>query len=244
MEVTRRRFLALSGVALVALAGGGALAGCNGSEGGDAKGGDAPAKVIEEMTWDEILAEAKGKQVSFLAWGADGADAYVQQWWQHLQTYVKDTYEIDLVLTEDSAAEQEKIATDMKNGTDATYDMYWGLGSVLANTGAIYDAQWLTKLPNSEYLDMESPFNTFDGVKAIDGHFAPFQGLNPSLVYSSDLWSRDLDWDASEGDVNGLFHDFTEARRMGAEASGQVHLHGSDGRGRVPRHGVRQGRAR
>ena len=39
---------------------------------------------------------------------------------------------------------------------------------------------------------------------------APFQGCSPSLVYSQDAWSSKIAWNATEGGVKGLPHNFTE----------------------------------
>jgi ABC-type uncharacterized transport system YnjBCD substrate-binding protein len=166
------------------------------------------------MSWDDILAEAKGKSVTFLAWGAGGADPYVQKWWEHLTEEVKKKYDITLTCVEQDQAETQKLTTDIESKLDATYDLFWGLGSAMAPLRAVNGLwggnQWLTKLDNYKYLDPSNNFVVFDGTVDINGEEVPFQGLNPSLVCSGDSWNPALAWDASEGSVKGLFHNFTE----------------------------------
>ena len=162
------------------------------------------------MSWDDVLAEGKGGKVTFLAWGAGGADPYVQQWWEHLTEDVKKKYGIELTCVEQDQAETQKLTTDIESKLDATYDMFWGLGSSMTNlrklNGLWGGNEWLTKLPNYKYLDPTNNFVQFDGVTDIKGEEAPFQGLNPSLVCSTDKWDPSLPYTAEKG----IFHNFTE----------------------------------
>ena len=211
-RLSRRSFVALGGAAALATVG---LAGC-GTSGGDKSSGNADATVdtdLASMTWDQILEEAKGQTVTFLAWGAGGADAFVQQYWDQLKTYVADNYEITLEPVEYAQAEYEKIGTDIDNGGEPTYDLFWYLGSMIAPFRAkdgLFANEWVSKLDCYKYLNASDPFVAFDGVNNTDNMEAPFQGCQPSLVYSQDKWSHGLAWDATEGNVNGLFHNFAE----------------------------------
>ena len=227
--LSRRKFFTLSGalVGAAALAG---VAGCASGGGSNPPAGSseaaptsapaaAPAAAgagasvetdLASMSWDDIMAEGKGQAVTFLAWGAGGADPYVQQWWEHLTEDVKSKYDIELTCVEQDEAETQKLTTDIESGLDATYDMFWGLGSSMTNLrgldGLWGGNAWVTKLPNYQYLDPSNNFVTFDGVTDINGEETPFQGLNPSLVCSLNSWDPSLPYTEEKG----IFHNFSE----------------------------------
>jgi putative spermidine/putrescine transport system substrate-binding protein len=215
--ISRRKFAKIGSAAVAATTLSVLLGGCSTQDGG----GDTPSIPAADlevdtdfgtMTWDEILAEAKGQTVTFLAWGSGGADTFVQQWWEALAEYAKSTYDVDLQFAEYSSAEYEKLTTDLANGADATYDLFWFTGAMIDPVrkadGVFTD--FVEKLPNSQYLDYNNSYVTFDGVTSTDDLEVPFQTCNPQIVYPKGLWSAELPWDASEGSINGLFHDFTE----------------------------------
>ena len=211
--VSRRNFIALSGAAAASVA----VAGLTGCSNNEKPAGDPNALTVDanlaEMTWEQILEEAKGQTVTFLAWGSGGADAFVQKYWDQLKTYVADQYDIKLQLVEYAQAEYEKIGTDIENGGKPTYDLFWFTGAMFAPFRAadgLFGENWMTKLDSYKYLNPADPFVAFDGLNNTDNIESPFQGCQQMLVYSQDKWSRDLAWDASEGEVKGLFHNFAE----------------------------------
>ena len=225
MDLSRRKFVTLSGTVAGAMALAG-MAGCTSGSGSasgsassksasaSASASSAAAKSVENdfasMSWDDVLAEGKGKKVTFLAWGAGGADPYVQQWWEHLTEDVKKKYSIELTCVEQDQAETQKLTTDIESKLDATYDLFWGLGSsmtALRKVNGLWGGNaWLEKLPNYKFLDPANNFVTFDGVVDVKGEEVPFQGLNPSLVCSKDKWDPSLEYTAEKG----IFHNFTE----------------------------------
>ncbi|MBQ9002561.1 MAG: hypothetical protein IJ087_11980 [Eggerthellaceae bacterium] len=218
MNLSRRKFVMLGGAtaASAALVG---LAGCGSNNASSsASNSTSKAKTVESdlasMSWDDVLAEAKGQTVTFLAWGSSGADPFVQQWWDKLAEDVKSKYDVTIKYSEFDQAEYAKITTDLQNGTDATYDMFWYTGAMTAPIRAagkgVFGNSWVEKLDNYQYLDPNNNYVTFDGAAATDGEEAPFQGLNPSLVYSADLWDHKLAWNATEGGKKGLPSNFTE----------------------------------
>ena len=233
-NISRRKFIVFTGVAgAAALAG---LAGCSG--GGEASSSASesssessssssststssssvaePLSVetdLASMTWDDILAEADGDTVTFLAWGSMGADPFVQAWWEHLAEDVKAKYNVTIEYADFDSAEYEKITTDIENGATATYDMFWYTGAMTAPIRAIdgaFGEDWVASLDNTVYLNPTNTYVLFDGAQETDAMEAPFQGLNPSLVYSTDLWDHALAYDAEEGGKRGLFHNFAE----------------------------------
>ena len=211
-QISRRSFVAGAGVAGVAALGA-TMTGCSSSSSSSSSASSAAANAkvdtdLAKMSWDQVLAEAKGQTVSFLAWGSGGADAFVQKWWEHLAEDMKSKYDITMAYAEDVTAEEEKLVTDVQNKADATYDMFWGLGSKftsLRKESGMFEG-WEGSLPNVKYLDMDNAFNTFDGTTDINESESPFQMLNPSLVYSTDSW----DHTKAYTEAGGLFNNFTE----------------------------------
>jgi ABC-type uncharacterized transport system YnjBCD substrate-binding protein len=220
-DITRRRFVQALGLVGAGAAASAALSACGSGDekpvGDSNDGGDTTALMVDSdfatMTWDEILAEAKGQTVTFLAWGSGGADAYVQKFWQDLAGYMKTDYDIDLQYAEYDQAEYEKISTDLDNGADATYDLFWMTGAANApirEAGGAFGERHVEKLPNNRYLNYDNNYVTFDGVASTDFEETPFQNVNPSLVYSTDSWTHEVAWDETDGAKGGLFHDFSE----------------------------------
>ncbi len=214
--LSRRTFVAASAASVAALAAAGALAGCSeGEESSSSSSSESTATEEEVLNeWEELLKEAEGQTVTFLAWGAGGADAYVQQCWEELTTRVEAEYGITLQCIEYDQAEYQKIITDLEEGLDATYDLFWFTGAMFtqivdAGEGILED-KWMADLPNDQYLDYDNPLVTFDGVRDTKQAEAPFQTCQQALVYSQDNWSHTIGWDESDGDVNGLFTNLSE----------------------------------
>ena len=229
MNLSRRKFVMLSG-ATAGLAAMGGLAACSSgsssassasasgsasaaSSASGAAGGSVESDLAS-MSWEDILAEAKGQTVTFLAWGSGGADPFVQQWWDKLAEDCKEKYDVTIEYSEFDQAEYAKITTDLENGSEATYDLFWYTGAMTAPIRAagagVFGNKWVEKLDNYKYLDPANNYVTFDGAADTNGEEAPFQGLNPSLVYSTDLWDHTIGWDQEKDGKKGLPTNFTE----------------------------------
>ena len=214
-----RMRLSIKKVACAAFAlalGAAVLAGCSSNDNAksDDAADDAKQLTVEtdlaDMTWDQVLEEAKGQTVTFCAWDTD---VMVKQWWDYLAEEMKEKYDITLQYVPDDAANEEKILTDIQNGSTATIDLFWGMGAATAKYRAEENgvfSNWVSALPNSAYLDQNDNRNTFDGTANTDNEESPFQTLNPSLVFSADKWDLSLPWDGEKDGKKGLFHNFTE----------------------------------
>ena len=236
-DISRRRFVMIGGAAAAGAAAMAGLAACGSGNSGSTQAStsaetsaatSAPVTAggpdVTSMTWDEILEAAKGDTVTFVAWGSGGADPYVQMMWEDLAVRVKEAYDVTLEYTEFDQTAYQKLSTDIEEGLDATYDLFWYMGAYLAPLRAIdglYADEWTKKLPNYKYLDMTNPFNQFDGVLSVDNMEDPFQTVQPSLVYSGDKWNHKLAWDAEEDGKKGLFHNFAELQQWAAANPGQ-----------------------
>ena len=245
-NLSRRKFVMLGG-ATAGLAAMGGLAACSSGSSSSSAAASSAASSSEasassaaassaasggsvetdlaSMSWDDILAEAKGQTVTFLAWGSGGADPFVQQWWDHLAETVKEKYDVTIEYGEFDQAEYAKITTDLENKADATYDMFWYTGAMTAPIRAagegVFGDKWVAKLDNYKYLDPTNNYVIFDGAALTDDEEAPFQGLNPSLVYSTDLWDHTIGWDQEADGKKGLPTNFTELAQWCAANPGK-----------------------
>ena len=85
----------------------------------------APRSVetdLADMTWDEILAEAKGQSLTLNVYNAD---TQVAKFWDRVTELAKD-YDIDVTIVSETADTDARMIADYQNGDTASYDMTWG----------------------------------------------------------------------------------------------------------------------
>ena len=73
-SMSRRNFVTLMGAAAGTIAAGSALSGCgnSGSNSNSSTSNKSVETDVKNMSWDDVLKEAKGQTVTFLAWGSGG----------------------------------------------------------------------------------------------------------------------------------------------------------------------------
>ena len=173
---------------------------------------------LADMTWDEILEEAKGQSVALNVYNAD---AQVAKYWDAIAEMAED-YGIDVTIVSETADTDARMIADYQAGGPASYDMTWGYygGTFKAynDAGLLWgdnNEQWVKYLPNSKYIDWESSTYAYDCGLPTNYMVSPLMGLTPMLIYLSTNYDASLAWDESRtaGDgstVYGLFHDLTE----------------------------------
>lgn len=132
---------------------------------------------LENATWDQIVADAKGTTVTFYGWGGDENR---NNWLNTtVADYVKENYDITLevvgmniddILTKLSG---EKMA-GAKTGS---IDMIWinGENFYSAKDNGLLYGPFTQKLPNMEaYIDLENPETLNDFCMPIEGYEAPY----------------------------------------------------------------------
>ena len=178
----------------------------------------AAAKSVENdlasMTWDEILAEAKGQTLTLNVYNAD---TQVAKYWDRIVEMGKD-YGINVVIVAETADTDARMISDWQDGAKATYDMTWGYYGYTFK--AYYDAgclwgdegeEWVKYLPNAQYLDWEANTYNYDCGLPTNYMESPLMGLTPMLAYSDDRYDADIAWNETTADGKiGLFHDLTE----------------------------------
>lgn len=177
------------------LAGGAGAVWASGTpEEGSATGatGGAPAPFEErytEMSWEEIVAEARGQELYFYMWGGDDSiNNFVQGW---VAPQLEERYSISLEMVPVSDASVfvnkvlgEKQAGRMENGS---VDAMWINGE---NFRTMREAELLfgpfaAKLPNSEYVDRDSPTIANDFGYPVEGYESPWGSAQFVMVYDS-----------------------------------------------------------
>lgn len=238
-EITRRRFIQALGLVGAGAAASVALSACGngGNAGGgstDSEGSDATTSLSVEtdlaaMTWDDILAEARGGTVTFCAWGSGGADAMVQKYWEYVDERLKSEYNITTEWVEYGNEQQERFIQDYEANIDATIDIIYG-----ASINKLVEAdvcwgndgnQWVMKMPNSKFIDWARQDAQYNGVVPTDGYQAPFMKTTPAMVYAADKYTAKVDWDQTgtfEGtEVPGLPKNLTELRKWAEKYPGK-----------------------
>ncbi len=143
---------------------------------------------LNNASWDEIVAAAKGTTVTFYGWGGDENR---NNWLNTtVADYVKENYDITLevvgmnideILTKLSG---EKLAGSGKG----SIDMIWinGENFYSAKDNGLLWGPFTDKLPNMDkYIDLEDPETLNDFCMPIDGYEAPY--AKAQLVMYADI---------------------------------------------------------
>lgn len=173
---------------------------------------------LADMTWEEILEEAKGQDVVLNVYDAD---TQVAKYWNSIAKLAED-YDIDVTLVSETADTDARMIADYEAGDVASYDMSWGYygyafkpfhdaGLVWGNDGN----QWVSYLPNIRYVDYDTNTYQYDCGLPVNYMQSPLMGLTPMLIYLSTGYDASLAWDetrtAEDGSVIcGLFHNLSE----------------------------------
>lgn len=159
-----------------------ALAGCGG-----AQAPPAPETALE-LEWSEIVARARGQTVTWGMWMGDPfINRYVEEF---VRPALRERYGIELHVV--SAQGRDILAmtmTELEAGqTVSALDMMWINGENFYQLRRI-DAllgPFTARLPNSENIDLDSPFIRYDFQQAIDGYECPWGNVQFTLIYDSE----------------------------------------------------------
>lgn len=147
---------------------------------GCAKQAETPAETAQDlasMSWDDILAAAKGTTVAFYGYGGDeGLNTWLDN---YVADALKEQYDITFTRTDMGAdAYMAKMTNEKQAGTEVgDMDILWINGENFYNAkenGLIY-GPIVNQLPNYEkYYDTASLDNTMDFAYPTEGYEAPF----------------------------------------------------------------------
>ena len=152
-----------------------ALAACGGGQ-KDAEE-NTEAASLSEMSWDEIVEQARGTKVSFYGWGGDENR---NNWLNGtVADYMKENYDIDFeYVGMDINDILSKLTSEKEAGEESgSIDMIWinGENFYTAKENGLLYGPFTDQLPNTEkYIDTEDPETLNDFCKPIDGFEAPY----------------------------------------------------------------------
>ena len=141
------------------------------------RGKSSDVNTVADMSWDEIVEQAKGTTVTFYGWGGDENR---NNWLNSdVAGYLKDNYDITLnVVGMDINDILAKLTADKEAGeTAGAIDMIWinGENFYSAKENGLLYGPFTDKLPNMEaYIDTENAETLNDFCKPIDGYEAPY----------------------------------------------------------------------
>ncbi|GAB5471081.1 MAG: ABC transporter substrate-binding protein [Rhodospirillales bacterium] len=140
-----------------------------------------------EMSWEEILAEAKGETVNWYMWGgSDTINTYVSSW---VADQVKERYDIDLKrIGIDSTVEAvNKVLGEKEAGVDTGggVDLIWinGRNFQTMKQGDMLFCGYMDVMPNNRYINWDDPTIAFDFGIPVDFCEVPWGRAQMVMVY-------------------------------------------------------------
>lgn len=148
---------------------------------------------VDEMTYEQLLEEAKGSTVTFYGWGGD----------EDLNAWLDDVFAPEMKEKYDITMERvpmdidqvlSQLSGEIQAGKeDGSIDMIWinGENFKSAKENNMLYGSFLEKLPNTKkYLDLNSDENKYDFGYEIEGYEAPYGKAQLVFMHDSDITSN------------------------------------------------------
>ena len=151
---------------------------------------ETTSEQFADMSWDEIVDQAKGTTVTFYGWGGDeNRNNFLNT---TVADYLKDNYDITLkVVGMDINDILAKLTADKEAGEETgAIDMIWinGENFYSAKENGLLYGPFTGYLPNMEaYIDLEDNETNNDFCKPIDGYEAPYGKAQMVLYNDSEV---------------------------------------------------------
>lgn len=149
---------------------------------------DTSQKDPLQLSWNDILKEAKGKTVNFMMWQGDPQiNKYMND---YIVPAAKDSFGITLHI---SAGQGNQIVSILmsekeadKNASDV--DMCWINGETFYQLRQIDGlfGPFVSKLPNTQFIDFENPFIKYDFQEPVNGMECPWGNVQLCIIYNKD----------------------------------------------------------
>ena len=148
---------------------------------------------VDEMTYEQLLEEAKGSTVTFYGWGGD----------EDLNAWLDDVFAPEMKEKYDITMERvpmdidqvlSQLSGEIQAGKeDGSIDMIWinGENFKSAKENNMLYGSFLEKLPNAQkYLDLNSDENKYDFGYEIEGYEAPYGKAQLVFMHDSAITSN------------------------------------------------------
>ncbi len=149
---------------------------------------DASQKDPLQISWNDVLKEAKGKTLNFMMWQGDPQiNKYMND---YIVPALKDSFGITLQISAGQGNQIVSILMSEKevNKNKSNIDMCWINGETfyqLRQIDALF-GPFVRKLPNSQYIDFENPFIKYDFQEPIDGMECPWGNVQLCIIYNKE----------------------------------------------------------
>lgn len=140
-----------------------------------------------QMSWDAIVAEAKGTEVNLVMWQGDTfINKYMQQ---YVAPALKEKYDIKLNVSAGQGNDLVKLIMTQKEAgrSTGTVDMNWINGETfyqLRQVDALF-GPFTDKLPGMQYVNIQNPFISIDFQQPINGYECPWGNVQLAIIYDS-----------------------------------------------------------
>ncbi|MEO6584142.1 MAG: ABC transporter substrate-binding protein [Ferruginibacter sp.] len=141
-----------------------------------------------QLSWNEILKQAKGKTVNFMMWQGDPQiNKYINS---YVVPAVKEKYGITLKTSAGQGNQLVSILMGEKEGskTYSEIDMCWINGETfyqLKQIDALF-GPFISKLPNAALINFDNPFIKYDFQTPANGMECPWGNVQLCIIYNKD----------------------------------------------------------
>ena len=145
-------------------------------------------KDTSQLSWNNILKDAKGKSINLIMWQGDlQINKYMND---YIVPAVKDSFGITLHISSGQGNQIVSILMSEKeaNKNISDIDMCWINGETFYQLRQIDGlfGPFVSKLPNSQYIDFENPFIKYDFQEPVNGMECPWGNVQMCIIYNKD----------------------------------------------------------
>ena len=157
---------------------------------GENKNGSQTGEQSNEgnVSWDETVASVSGTQVDLMMWQGDPLiNDYIKD---YVVPEVKKKFNIDLNVNSGQGNQiVSTLLTELEAGKkESAIDMMWINGETfyqLRQIDGLY-GPFTDKLPNSQFINFDSPFIGIDFQQKVDGYECPWGNVQLAIIYNSE----------------------------------------------------------
>jgi putative spermidine/putrescine transport system substrate-binding protein len=142
---------------------------------------------ISHLSWEEIVATAKGTTVNLIMWQGDPyINAYMNN---YVVPKLKENHNLDLKIANGQGSQIVQILMTEIEAKKQTseIDLMWINGETfyqLRQINALY-GPFTDRLPNAQYIDFANPFSKYDFQQEVNGYECPWGNVQLAIIYDS-----------------------------------------------------------
>jgi putative spermidine/putrescine transport system substrate-binding protein len=149
---------------------------------------DFTSADLQNMTWDDVLAKAKGQTVNWYLWGgSQNVNNFLDN--QVSQEAAKYGITINRVPLTDVTIAINKVAGEKQAGknTDGSVDLVWinGANFMTMQQGKLLFGPWASKVPNTALVNWNDATISYDMGYPVNGYESPWGSAQFQMIYDS-----------------------------------------------------------